>query len=191
MAVGNDHPAVAAYLARLDAVAASLPPARRLELVGEIRGHVADALAEAGRADDAAVSEVLDRLGDPEDIVAAERGDAAAVPASMTWPVPAASAWTPVEVIAVVLLTAGTFVIPVVGPLIGLVLVWASVRWTRREKSVATVLTLLPGVVLAVGLALFLFPVAGNGVGGSGPVEPVVSSVPAVTADSLSPGGTP
>ncbi len=43
-----------------------------------------------------------------------------------------------------------------VGPLIGLVLAWVSAQWTRREKVVATVLSLLPVVVLVLGAASVL-----------------------------------
>jgi len=71
MAVSLDHPAVAEYLRRLDQAAARLPAGRRGELIEEIRGHVSEALAAIGD-DEAAVRGVLDRLGSPEEIVAAE-----------------------------------------------------------------------------------------------------------------------
>lgn len=91
---------VEAYLARLDAAAAVLPPDRRTELVEEIRQHIADALGDAlGDADarsESAVRNVLDRLGPPAEIIAAEAplhestaGPAAPMPAA---PVPAALA---------------------------------------------------------------------------------------------------
>ena len=53
-------------------------------------------------------------------------------------------------------LTAGAFVLPVVGPVIGLVCAWLSQRWTRREKIIATIWTCLAAVLVVVaGLALF------------------------------------
>ena len=191
MAVGLEHPVVADYLRRLDVAGAALAPGRREELAGEIRGHICEALGAAGRDDEATVRGVLDRLGEPEDIVAAEQeaeqgpagvsggrpaggvavagpvpgGPGSAVPpASPAWsgmpaggyPGPTASLWGPLEVMAVAGLTVGAFVLPVVGPVIGLVCAWLSERWTRREKVVATVWTCLAAVVVVVaGLALF------------------------------------
>ena len=57
-------------------------------------------------------------------------------------------------------LTVGMFLVPVVGPVVGIVLVWVSARWTRKEKWVATALTTLP--VLAVVLAAGMFVVSGS-----------------------------
>src|SRR3712207_8779106 len=42
---------------------------RRAELIAEIRGHIETALREEEAAGEAAVRNVLDRLGPPEDIV--------------------------------------------------------------------------------------------------------------------------
>ena len=63
-------PLVDDYLRRLEAAAAALPRERRAELVGEIEEHVEAALDEAGD-DEAAVRNVLERLGSPEEIAAA------------------------------------------------------------------------------------------------------------------------
>jgi hypothetical protein len=150
MAVGLDHPEVARFLARLHSAAAVLPPARREELVSEIGEHLREALPDG--ATDAQVRSVLDRLGDPADIVAAETDGAprlaGAAPVQVV--VQPGSPWGGLEVAAVLLLTVGLFVVPVVGPLVGIVLAWTSPRWTRREKTVATVWAVLPAVALAV-----------------------------------------
>ena len=66
--------------------------------------------------------------------------------------VPAGSPWGGLEAAAVALLTAGTVLLPLVGPLAGVVLACLSPRWTRREKVVATVWTLLPGAVLGAAV---------------------------------------
>jgi hypothetical protein len=95
---------------------------------------------------------VLDRLGAPEDIVAAEHGHDGPAP---RWAPPTQRVWGPLEILAVLGLTVGTFVLPVVGPLIGMVCAWLSTQWTRREKVVATIWALLP-VVLLVAAALLL-----------------------------------
>ena len=61
-----------------------------------------------------------------------------------------ASPWGGLEVAAVLLLALGGFVVPVVGPAVGLVLVWCSSRWTGREKAVATALSVVPLLLLAL-----------------------------------------
>jgi hypothetical protein len=129
----TDEPLVRDYLGRLEAAAWPLAAGRRGELVGEVREHIDAALTEAGRRDEVTVRNVLERLGPPEEIVAAEsEADAPAVPRSST------SSWSAIEIIALLLLTLGAIFIPIFGPLIGLVFVWASTRWTTREKLIAT-----------------------------------------------------
>jgi sulfur carrier protein ThiS len=140
----DDEPLVRDYLGRLESAAWPLAAARRAELVGEVREHIDAALTEAGRTDEVTVRNVLERLGPPEEIVAAEsEGDA--TPQSRT-----SSSWGAIEIIAVVLLTIGAVFIPFVGPVIGLVFVWASTRWTLREKLIAS------GIVIALLLLPFL-----------------------------------
>lgn len=64
------HPLAAEYLDRLRVIARLLPRARREELLAEIEVHLTEAIgAEAGQAE---ALTVLDRLGTPEEIVAAE-----------------------------------------------------------------------------------------------------------------------
>lgn len=59
------------YLRRLDAAASALPAHRRDELITEIREHPQEALRQAPASDEAAVRNMLERLGPPEEIVAA------------------------------------------------------------------------------------------------------------------------
>jgi hypothetical protein len=59
------------YLRRLEHAAAHMQRARRTELIAEIRGHIETALREEEAAGEAAVRNVLDRLGPPEEIVEA------------------------------------------------------------------------------------------------------------------------
>jgi hypothetical protein len=171
MAVGLGHPAVAAYLARLEASAAGLPPGRREELVAEIRAHLQDALSVA--TDEASLRQALDRLGAPEEIVAAERDEGE--PAPVTAGRERGTVWTPLEVIAVVALIAGAFVLPLVGPLIGIVLVWASRRWTTGQKVIATLLTFAGVLLLVVLAAASFFIVEGFSSGGTSPPVPVIT----------------
>jgi hypothetical protein len=59
------------YLRRLDAAASALPADRREELVSEIRDPLQEALRQTPAGDTAAVRNVLERLGTPEEIAAA------------------------------------------------------------------------------------------------------------------------
>lgn len=142
------------YRSRLETAARPLARERRVELAGEVREHIESALAEAGRRDEVTIRNVLERLGPPEEIVAAESGPIAeaasrggAQPTSP--PRTAQSPWGPVEIIALLLLTIGAVLLPFIGPFLGLVFVWLSVQWTTRHKLIAT------GIVVA----LFLLPV--------------------------------
>jgi hypothetical protein len=65
------------------------------------------------------------------------------------------SPWGSVELAAVLLLAAGPFLLPVIGPIIGLVLVWSSQSWTTQEKGVATAIA-ASGVLLPFALFLLL-----------------------------------
>ena len=147
------------YLGRLEAAAWPLPTERRAELIGEMREHIDAALREAGRNDEVTVRNVLERLGRPEEIVAAEAEPGAAAASWFAGPAgqtaTSASPWGAMEVIAVILLTIGALFLPFVGPILGLVFVWASTRWTTRDKLIATgivaVLLLLP-ILLLMGV---------------------------------------
>jgi hypothetical protein len=142
------------YLGRLEAAAGSLPPNRRAELAGEVRQHIEMALAEAGARDEVTVRNVLERLGPPDEIIAAEQGaggpspgwaNVAALPAAAR-----GSGWGAVEVVAILLLTLGAVWLPIIGPLLGLIFVWASAQWTNREKLIATGIVLLLAVLPVV-----------------------------------------
>jgi hypothetical protein len=67
----HTDPPVDDYLRRLEAAASALPAHQRDELVSEIREHIQEALRQAPAGDEAAVRNVLERLGPPEEIVAA------------------------------------------------------------------------------------------------------------------------
>jgi uncharacterized membrane protein len=61
------------YLAQVDRASAGLPPARRTELVGDLRGHIEVERSELPAEKAAQVRSILERLGEPE-IIAAEAG---------------------------------------------------------------------------------------------------------------------
>jgi hypothetical protein len=112
---------VADYLGRLDRELRDLPRTRRRELVEEISGHIAEARA------------------DPEEIAAEARGRVEVEPRGSA-----------LDIVALVLLLIGGVVLPVVGWVIGVVLLWISETWTTTEKVIGTLI--VPG-----GLALPLF----------------------------------
>lgn len=110
---------------------------RSAELVDEINEHIDAALASGQPAAD-----VLDRLGSPAEIVAAE--PQATAPASG----PRLRAR---EIFAILLLLIG-FPLLIVGWFAGVILLWTSDRWSTRDKLIGTLLW--PGglgLVLIVG----------------------------------------
>ena len=125
------------YLRRLDEAAAHMQRSRRAELVAEIREHIDAALREEEARSEAAVRNVLERLGPPEEIV-----DAAEPP-----PPDAPASAGKLEIGALIAL-----LIPFVGWLVGMVLVVVSRAWSSRDKAVAATLVLLPVVVPFLGL---------------------------------------
>jgi hypothetical protein len=135
------HPLAADYLERLRRAGRDLPAGRRRELLAEIEGHLAEAI-EPGASDAQALT-VLDRLGEPEAIIAAEM------------PPPD---WTPqrrgaAEWAAIILLPFGGFIF-VVGWFAGLVLLWSSRAWTTRDKWVGTLV--IPGGLATAFASLIL-----------------------------------
>jgi hypothetical protein len=175
------EPAVGDYLEALDGAAAGLDPDRRADLVAEVREHIDLALTEAGSTDQPTVRGILERLGAPAEIVAAETGTAEPPIGSAT----AASAsdrprlaLTP-EQGTLLMLLLGSIVLPFVGRILGLWMMAGSERWTLTQKRTAALivvtLLVLPAVVLLPmafagewmwvigtgGVALPLVPLAG------------------------------
>jgi hypothetical protein len=122
------------YLRRLEHAAAHMQRAHRTELVADIRGHIETALAQEQAVGEAAVRNVLDRLGPPEEIVEAAE------------PPPGDRRAGVLEIVALLAL-----IVPVIGWLIGTVLVFASRVWSSRDKLIGALLLLLPILVLSVG----------------------------------------
>jgi hypothetical protein len=147
--------AVADYLDDLrDALIGASRPRRR-ELVAEIEAHIAQARAELDDPfDEIAVRNLLERLGDPAQIAAEEIGTAPMDPAPSVAPAPPSrgGAWR--EPAAIVLLLFGAFV-GGVGWLVGVVLLWASPRWTTGDKLIGTLLW--PGGLTASLIAVAFY----------------------------------
>jgi hypothetical protein len=126
---------IAGYLRRLEHAAAHMNKARRAELVEEIRGHIDTALRQEQSAGEAAVRNVLDRLGPPEDIVEA------AQPPNRDADQRAGK----LEIAALIAL-----IVPFIGWLVGAVLVFASRVWSSRDKLIGASLLLLPIILLGL-----------------------------------------
>jgi hypothetical protein len=153
------HPLAEDYVRRLDRAARRLPRGERRELLDEIRTHLYEAI-EPGMSDAEALT-VLDRLGDPEDIVEAQLPEVRAVDGRR-----GTHEWA-----AIMLLLFGGFIFGV-GWIVGLVLLWSSRTWTAVDKLIGTLVIPggLAGTVLVLG-----FAVAGVsqtcGSAGTGPVH--------------------
>ncbi|HSV64617.1 MAG TPA: hypothetical protein VLJ59_01755 [Mycobacteriales bacterium] len=141
------------YLRRLDAAAWMLSPDRRTELATEIRDHIEAALRSAGSRDEVAVRNVLERLGRPEEIVAA----AMETPPAAARAKPTATLRAGGLEVATIILFAVGWILYGIGTLVAMGLVWVSHRWTRRDKIVATALVGAP-VILLVTQLLALLP---------------------------------
>lgn len=136
---------VADYLRELATTARILPAVRRKELIEDVRSHIEVALAEGGQ-DPEAVRAVLAGLGQPREIVAAALVDGGAPPVELR------SGISGLEITAILLLLFGAVLVGV-GWLVGVLLLWASPRWTLTDKLLGALI--LPwGLFMPVDLAL-------------------------------------
>jgi uncharacterized membrane protein len=130
------------YLDRLETATRTLPAARRAELRAEIKDHIEITLSQSEDQGEATVRSILDRLGAPEDI-AHEAGVGLAPEAPAHRENTGPHRVGAFEVATVVLLLIGGVLLPLVGWVIGVVLLWASARWTIRDKMIGTLV--VPG----------------------------------------------
>ena len=135
------------YMKHLRIELADLPRTRQRELEQEIAEHIAAARAELPNESEAEIRNMLERIGDPEEI-AAEARDRAGVQRRRSGAL---------EVITLVLLLVGGIVLPVIGLLVGVVLLWTAEVWSVREKLVGTLV--VPG---GLALPVFLMLVPGS-----------------------------
>ena len=112
------------YLAALWAATEDIPPDLRDEVMSAVAEHIAA------------------RLGPPEHLAAAvRRGRLPAHLTATAVPAAPAPARGHADDAGIALLTAGALVLPVLGPLAGMLLVTASDRWSPMQKAAAWVLT--------------------------------------------------
>ncbi|HUY09541.1 MAG TPA: hypothetical protein VMW80_08865 [Candidatus Dormibacteraeota bacterium] len=145
----SGKPSVGDFRLRLRHAVAELPRSEREQLLEPIDAHLEEALSTSSI--DAEVREVLDDLGSPEMIA-----DAAGAPLGAS-PRPPYHAF-----VALVVLTVGSVLLPLIGWVAGVVLLWASSRWTLAQKWLGTLVW--PGgigLVLIIGATAFGSPSSG------------------------------
>ena len=149
----TQSPIVGSYLERLERALGDLSSERRREIMGEIEAHINEELSQMGSdPSDVQIINLLERLGEPE-FIASEAG----VP-SRTKKVAAGA----LEIAALVLLLIGAVLVPIVGWIAGVVLLWVSPVWTTGQKLIGTFI--VPG---GLGLPFFLMFMSRISLGGS------------------------
>ncbi|HEX3926210.1 MAG TPA: hypothetical protein VHY31_28315 [Streptosporangiaceae bacterium] len=133
--VGEADKLVRRYLAQLDAALQGVDASRREEILTEVHGHIDEGRAGLDPDDAASVRTLLDRVGDPA-AIAAEAG--APPPGSRRW-----DAWAPWLIIFGPVASG-------LGWIAGMLILWTSPTWSRRDKLIAT-------FVPPVGLAALFF----------------------------------
>lgn len=134
---------VRSYLAQLEAALVGVPES----VSRDIRAGVEEELTGL---DAAAAAARIEELGDPA-FIAAEAGAEAGTP-SMIVATPTTGDSRGYTIIAAVLVALGGILVPVLGWIVGIAMVWMSRTWTVSEKWIAT-LTGPASVLLAGGLA--------------------------------------
>jgi uncharacterized membrane protein len=142
------NPLIQNYLDRLERALRGATEDRRREILQEINDHIHESLAEQNSISDSEILSVLERLGSPEEIAAEARE-----PLAKSTSRPRIGA---LEVIAIVLLLLGGFFLPILGWVVGVVLLWVSNVWTLRDKIIGT-LFVPGGLLLPVYLVFFSF----------------------------------
>ena len=148
------------YLAALWAQSEDLSPQMRDDLMTTVADYISARRMAAAPLEDAAA--IVQRLGPPEALVdAARRGQLpphvrlpALVPPPPI-PSPPAQAGGVAEYLAVGMLTAGTFFLPVVSPVGGMLLASASPHFTAAEKAIGWTLTAASAAAGAMLTLLF------------------------------------
>lgn len=151
------HPLVVDYLARLEAAAASLPPDRRAELITDLGGHMEEAAAHTDGSE-AAIRDILDRLGPPEDVAREAEATPGVGPQPAAGPPqpgrssPVVEMWALGLFAASILFCVTVVLLPFapVALVVALVLLAISRRWTRSDKLLGALAYGLGGLPLII-----------------------------------------
>jgi hypothetical protein len=143
---GEADKLVRRYLAQLDAALRGVDDSRREEFLAEVHGHIDEGRAGLDPGDAASVRTLLDRVGDPA-AIAAEAG--APLPGSRRW-----DAWAPWLIIFGPVASG-------LGWVAGMLILWTSPTWSRRDQLIATIVPLAGLAALFFGLVAALRAAAG------------------------------
>jgi len=144
--VGEADKLVDRYLAQLDAALRGVDASRRQEILAEVHGHIEEGRAGLDPGDATSVRTLLDRVGDPA-AIAAEAG--APPPGSGRW-----DAWAPWLIIFGPIASG-------LGWIAGVLILWTSPTWSRRDQLIATLVPPAGLVALFFGLVATLRAAAG------------------------------
>lgn len=149
------------YLTELEQLLVDIEPTTREGLVEGIREELLALPPEE-------VAARLHALGDPAFVAAsvrAERGSRSPAKQDAAW----------YSILTVILLTAGGFVVPVIGGLAGLALLWASRTWNTMNKVLGTIICLGgSGLAAATLLPVGSLATAGEDATTPAPILPVI-----------------
>ena len=134
------------YLAQLDRALQGVDTTRREEILAEVHGHIEEGRAGLDPGDATSVRTLLDRVGDPA-AIAAEAG--APPPGSGRW-----DAWAPWLIIFGPIASG-------LGWIAGVLILWTSPTWSRRDQLIATFVPPAGLVALFFGLVAALSAAAG------------------------------
>ena len=143
---GEADKLVRRYLVQLDAALQGVEASRREEILAEVHGHIEEGRTGLDPDDAASVRTLLDRVGDPA-AIAAEAG--APPPGSRRW-----DAWAPWLIIFGPVASG-------LGWIAGMLILWTSPTWSRRDQLIATFVPLAGLVALFFGLVAALRAAAG------------------------------
>jgi HAAS len=133
------------YLAQLDAALRDVDASRRQEILAEVHEHIEEGRTGLDPGDAANVRTLLDKVGDPA-AIAAEAG--APPPGSRRW-----DAWAPWLIIFGPIASG-------LGWIAGILILWTSPTWSRRDQLIATFVPLAGLVALFFGLVTTLHAAA-------------------------------
>jgi hypothetical protein len=143
---GEADELVRRYLAQLDAALRGVDASRREEILAEVHEHIEEGRTGLDPGDAASVRTLLDKVGDPA-AIAAEAG--APSPGSRRW-----DAWAPWLIIFGPAASG-------LGWVAGVLILWTSPTWSRRDKLIATFVPPAGLVALFFGLVATLRAAAG------------------------------
>jgi hypothetical protein len=129
------------YLTQLNAALQGVEASRRQEILAEVHEHIEEQRTGLDPGDTASVRTLLDKVGDPA-AIAAEAG--APPPGSRRW-----DGWAPWLIIFGPIASG-------LGWIAGMLILWPSPTWSRRDKLIATIVPLAGLVAIFFGLVAAL-----------------------------------